>query len=131
MLNISIISRHHRSSYDSWFIIKQVSFQSSHKAFKEFLKHRRYECETNLCKQKHYHSYFKMEFISRNHFIKSILEKIFFIRVYEKIRFLAFQLLSESENEMNSFMLQTRLCYRYNQKDKTFLYSTHNFQHVI
>ena len=43
VLNISIISRHlhHRSSHDSWFIIKQVSFQSSHKAFKEFLKHRR------------------------------------------------------------------------------------------
>ena len=67
------------------------------------MNHRRYECETNLCKQKHYHSYFKMEFISRNHFIKSILEK-YFSKVYEKIRLLGYQLLSESENEINTFI---------------------------
>ena len=35
------IYQYHRSSHDSWFIIKQINFQSSHKAFKEFLKHRR------------------------------------------------------------------------------------------
>ena len=35
------IFQYHRSSHDSWFIIKQINFQSSHKAFKEFLKHRR------------------------------------------------------------------------------------------
>ena len=35
------IYQYHRSSHDSWFIIKQINFQSSHMAFKEFLKHRR------------------------------------------------------------------------------------------
>ena len=67
------------------------------------MNHRRYEYETNLRKQKHSHSYFKMEFISRNHFIKSILEK-YFSKVYEKIRLLGYQLLSESENEISTFM---------------------------
>ena len=53
--------------------------------------------------KKHYHSYFKMEFISRNHLIKSILEK-YFSKVYEKIRLLGYQLLTESENEINTFI---------------------------
>ena len=35
------IYQYHRSRHDSWFIIKQIKCQSSHKAFKEFLKHRR------------------------------------------------------------------------------------------